>query len=103
MALCMSTTAAIFWKRMTSSTSSSSLLPELPNTPPKLIRNVYGGAVDGPILKDRLFFFAELRRPARYEGHQRQRRHRADGSFRAAICSMSIRTAARFGVSAHPK
>jgi hypothetical protein len=29
----------------------------LPNTPPKLIRNVYGAAIDGPILKDRVFFF----------------------------------------------
>jgi hypothetical protein len=27
------------------------------NTPPKLIRNIFGGSVGGPILKDRLFFF----------------------------------------------
>jgi hypothetical protein len=37
----------------------------LPNIPPKLIRNIFGGAVGGPILKDKLFFFAN------YEG-QRQ-------------------------------
>ncbi|MBB6144169.1 hypothetical protein HNQ77_002121 [Silvibacterium bohemicum] len=35
------------------------------NTPPKLIRNTFGGALGGPILKNKLFFFAN------YEG-QRQ-------------------------------
>ena len=30
----------------------------LPNVPPKLIRNTFGVAVGGPILKDKLFFFA---------------------------------------------
>jgi len=29
-----------------------------PNTPPKLIRNIFGGSVGGPFKKDRLFFFA---------------------------------------------
>jgi len=28
-----------------------------PNQPPKLIRNIFGGSVGGPIKKDRLFFF----------------------------------------------
>jgi hypothetical protein len=28
-----------------------------PNTPQKIIRNTYGGALGGPIIKDRLFFF----------------------------------------------
>ena len=36
------------------------------NTPPKLIRNIFGGSIGGPILKDRLFFFAN------YEGARRR-------------------------------
>jgi Carboxypeptidase regulatory-like domain len=35
-----------------------------PNTPPKLIRNVFGGALGGPLRKDRIFFFAN------YEGRR---------------------------------
>jgi hypothetical protein len=34
----------------------------LPNTPGKLIRNIFGGALGGPIIKDKLFFFGN------YEG-----------------------------------
>ncbi len=37
-----------------------------PNTPPKLLRNNFGGALGGPIKKDRLFFFAN------YEGHRQR-------------------------------
>src|SRR6201996_9339964 len=36
----------------------------LPNTPPKLIRNVFGAAVDGPIKRNRAFFFLN------YEGRR---------------------------------
>jgi hypothetical protein len=30
------------------------------NTPPKLIRNVFGGAISGPVLHDKVFFFANF-------------------------------------------
>jgi len=36
------------------------------NTPPKLLRNNFGGALGGPIKKDRLFFFVN------YEGHRQR-------------------------------
>jgi len=37
----------------------------LANTPPKLIRNIFGGSLGGPIVKDRLYFFTN------YEGTRR--------------------------------
>jgi len=43
----------------------SQLASGLPNTPPKLIRNVFGGSVGGPIVKDRFFVFFT------YEGARR--------------------------------
>jgi Carboxypeptidase regulatory-like domain len=38
-----------------------------PNVPPKLIRNVFGGSVGGPFVKDRLFFFANFEGARRAE------------------------------------
>lgn len=42
----------------------------LPNVPGKLIRNIFGGAVGGPILKDRLFFFANYEATRKAENTQ---------------------------------
>ncbi|HVS87368.1 MAG TPA: carboxypeptidase-like regulatory domain-containing protein [Candidatus Acidoferrum sp.] len=41
----------------------------LPNKPLKLIRNIFGGSIGGPIQKDRLFFFAN------YEGTREREEH----------------------------
>ena len=43
---------------------SSEAASNSPDIPPKLVRNIFGGAVGGPIKKDRLFFFLN------YEGHR---------------------------------
>ncbi len=37
---------------------ASELATNSPNIPPKLIRNIFGGSVGGPVLKNRLYFFA---------------------------------------------
>jgi hypothetical protein len=42
-----------------------------PNEPPKLIRNVFGGSLGGPIKKDRLFIFGD------YEGTRQREQHSA--------------------------
>jgi len=36
---------------------ASELASNSPNIPPKLIRNIFGGSVGGPVLKNRLYFF----------------------------------------------
>jgi hypothetical protein len=43
---------------------NSELSTGQPNTPQKLVRNVFGGTIGGPIIKDRLLFFFN------YEGHR---------------------------------
>jgi Carboxypeptidase regulatory-like domain/TonB dependent receptor len=51
------------------------------NVPPKLIRNIFGGSVGGPIRKDRLFFFAN------YEGA----RQREENSVLRIVPSLALR------------
>jgi Carboxypeptidase regulatory-like domain len=52
-----------------------------PNDPPKLIRNIFGGSIGGPIKKERLFFFAN------YEGS----RQREEASVIRIVPSMQLR------------
>src|SRR5437879_4616761 len=52
-----------------------------PNVPPKLIRNIFGGALGGPILKDRFFFFIN------YEGA----RQREENSVLRIVPSDALR------------
>ena len=52
-----------------------------PNKPPKLIRNIFGASLGGPILKDRFFFFLN------YEGY----RQREENSVLRMVPSDSLR------------
>ena len=45
----------------------------LPNIPGKIIRNTFGGALGGPIIKDRLFFFGTYEGQRLAENEQEQR------------------------------
>jgi hypothetical protein len=62
-----------YWSTRNTATSANDYFIKLaelqsgaPNTPPKLIRNNFGGSLGGPIKKDRLFFFVN------YEGHRQR-------------------------------
>jgi hypothetical protein len=62
-----------FWSHRNTITSANDYFVKLaelqsgvPNEPPKLLRNNFGGSLGGPIKKDRLFFFAN------YEGHRQR-------------------------------
>jgi hypothetical protein len=62
-----------YWSHRSTGTSANDYFVKLaelqsgqPNEPPKLLRNNFGGALGGPIKKDRLFFFVN------YEGHRQR-------------------------------
>jgi hypothetical protein len=47
---------------------SSEVASGAPNTPPKLIRNIFGGSVGGPFVKNRFYFFANYEAARQREG-----------------------------------
>jgi hypothetical protein len=51
----------------------SQLSSDLPNTPPFLRRNTFGASLGGPIVKDKLFFFANWERQVQHESTQTTR------------------------------
>jgi len=59
----------------------SQLAQGQPNKPPKLLRNVFGGSLGGPVFKDRLFFFLS------YEG----RRDASEVAAARIVPSMDLR------------
>ncbi len=49
---------ALFWANRNTATTANDFFNNRSGVPrPKLIRNTYGGAIGGPIIKDKLFFF----------------------------------------------
>lgn len=53
------------------------------NQPPKLIRNIFGGSLGGPIMKDRLYFFAN------YEGTRRAEEVSETNQVPSSACGMA--------------
>ncbi len=62
----------------------------LPNRPESLVRNIYGAAVGGPVVKDQSLLLPQLRRPARLAGHQRECGNRADDELSRGIPELRI-------------
>jgi hypothetical protein len=59
------TSANDYFNKLTELQSCTLPNPNDCNTPPKLIRNIFGGSIGGPLIKDRLFLFMN------YEGTRR--------------------------------
>jgi Carboxypeptidase regulatory-like domain/TonB dependent receptor len=56
----------------------------LPNIPPKFLRNIFGAAVGGPIVKDKLFFFGNYEGTRRAEDYE-QVQTTPTASYKAGI------------------